>query len=217
MIRAWQQGSQSTSVRLLKHGISRDGCWSSQVLFYIVQCKVEHFFVCMCILGVSTIRLDINSFIGGIVMVDDDERRRGGKAAASLFWVREGGATLRYSQLLWKLMMPLKTLSIDTRLTIGSSRNCVRSVGLRTGGGEGTYADYSMCYSDRESGSSCSSSSSPLGTSLSWLWNNPRPRSKLIDKSSFTGNTLSKQYGNLFKARRVSRRQRSLRLCLKMQ
>jgi len=40
----------------------------------------------MCILGVSTIRLDINSFIGGIVMVDDDERRRrGGKAAASLF------------------------------------------------------------------------------------------------------------------------------------
>ena len=56
-------------------------------LFYIVvQCKVEHFFVCMCILGVSTIRLDINSFIGGIVMVDDDERRRrGGKAAASLF------------------------------------------------------------------------------------------------------------------------------------
>lgn len=113
MIRAWQQGSQSTSVHLLKHGISRDGCWSSQVLFYIVQCKVEHFFVCMCILGVSTIRLDINSFIGGIVMVDDDERRRGGKAAASLFWVREGGATLRYSQLLWKLMMPLKTLSID--------------------------------------------------------------------------------------------------------
>ena len=55
-------------------------------LFYIVQCKVEHFFVCMCILGVSTIRLDINSFIGGIVMVDDDDgRRRGGKAAASLF------------------------------------------------------------------------------------------------------------------------------------
>ena len=56
-------------------------------LFYIVQCKVEHFFVCMCILGVSTIRLDINSFIGGIVIMvdDDDERRRGGKAATSLF------------------------------------------------------------------------------------------------------------------------------------